>query len=603
MEAFIAALGVRVRPGGAAILRAMPAPDKRPRCSGGGSLIVPDTMRLRSTVRFGAVWLAGALLVAATLAEARQAQGEAAAAAPRDCRSVAEAEAKAASLDRDPRTAVRAVEIARACHHYPAAWQAAERLRELDPENVEALRLVGTVALEVWRIDAARQVFAELLAKPDVEPERALAELLPALAEGDTMVGAWAVFKSLLDRSTLSARHLMTLAGIACDVDDLKACRELIDAARAKGGGNDARSIRLSAATSAALGDEVRALEEASLLVQGDPQNHRFARIETLVSLDRLDEARQELLAIEAGTADPDTSAQQLDKFKAEADRRLALIALGNGDAAEAERRFTARLSGDRGAGEAVYYLAIIAEREGRKDVALQGYQRLVMAGAGLAARARAAHLLLETGDRAAAMKLFDELLGQGRTDAVEVELARSRAFASASLPDEAIGAVDAALQRFPSHPELLYQRAVLLDSSGRAREGIAVFEQLLAMRPGDPNISNALGYTMADRKRQLPRAEALIREALVLRPDNAAFLDSLGWARYRRGDRDSALPVLERAWRWSREPEIAAHWGEVLWRNGERDRARAVWARALLLAPDSKSLRETIERFADRRR
>lgn len=596
------ALGVRVCPGGAAILRAMPAPDKRPRCSGGGSLIVPDTMRSRSTVRFGAACAASVLLAASALAQTPP-QGEEPAAAPRDCRSVSEAEAQAASLDRDPRSALRAVEIARACHHHPAAWQAAERLRELDPENVEALRLVGAVALEVWRIDAAREVFAALLAKPDVEPERALAELLPELAEGDTTVGAWAVFKTLLDRSSLSARHLMALARMACDVDDLTSCRELIDAARAKGGGNDARSIRLSAAASAALGEAARALEEASLLVQGDPQNHRFARIETLVSLDRIDEARQELLAIEEGTADPDTSAQQLEKFKAEADRRLALLALENGDAAEAERRFTARLSADRGAGEAVYYLAIIAEREGRKDVALQGYQRLVKAGAGLPARARAAQLLLETGDRAAAMKLFDELLGQPRVDVIEIELARSRALSSAALPNEAIAAVDAALQRFSSHPELLYQRAVLLDSSGRSREGIAVFEQLLVMRPGDPNISNALGYTMADRKRQLPRAEALIREALVLRPDNAAFLDSLGWARYRRGDRASALPILERAWRLSREPEIAAHWGEVLWRDGERDRARAVWARALLLAPDSKALRETIERFADRRR
>lgn len=560
-------------------------------------------MRPRFTVRFGAAWLVSSLLSAAALAQAPQQGGDEPASAPRDCRSVAEAEVKAAALDRDPRAAVRALEIARACHHHPAAWQAAERLRQLDPENVEALRLVGTVALEVWRIDMARDVFTELLAKPDVEPERALAELLPELAEGDTLVGAWAVFKSLLDRSTLSARHLMTLARMACDADDLTACRELIDAARAKGGGNDARSIRLSAAASAALGDEAGALEEAALLVQGDPQNHRFARIETLVSIDRLDEARQELLAIEAGTADPDASPQQLDKFKAEADRRLALLALGNGDAAEAERRFTARLSGDRGAGEAVYYLAIIAEREGRKDAALQGYQRLVRAGAGLPARARAAQLLLETGDRAAAMKLFDELLGQGRTDAIEIELARSRALASAGQSIEAIAAVDAALQRFPSHPELLYQRAVLLDSSGRSREGIAVFEQLLAMRPGDPNISNALGYTMADRKRQLPRAEALIREALALRPDNAAFLDSLGWVRYRRGDRAAALPSLERAWKLSREPEIAAHWGEVLWRNGERDRARAIWARALLLAPESKPLREVIERFSDRRR
>jgi Flp pilus assembly protein TadD len=156
---------------------------------------------------------------------------------------------------------------------------------------------------------------------------------------------------------------------------------------------------------------------------------------------------------------------------------------------------------------------------------------------------------------------------------------------------------------RYPEHPELRYQRAVLLDLGGRSREGIAEFEQLLASRPGDATLQNALGYTLADRKRQLPRAERLIREALAQRPDNAAFVDSLGWVRFRRGDKAGALPLLERAWRLSREPEIAAHWGEVLWSMGDRGAARAVWARALLISPDSSPLRATIERLAGKDR
>jgi Flp pilus assembly protein TadD len=162
----------------------------------------------------------------------------------------------------------------------------------------------------------------------------------------------------------------------------------------------------------------------------------------------------------------------------------------------------------------------------------------------------------------------------------------------------EAVQGIDIALKRHPEHHELRYQRAVELDGAGRSREAIKEFEALLKERPDDANVQNALGYTLADRKRSLSRAERLIRSALEQRPDNAAFLDSLGWVRYRRGDKAGALPHLERAWRLSYEGEIAAHWGEVLWSMGDQAGARSVWARALVTAPDSKPLRATLERF-----
>lgn len=511
-----------------------------------------------------------------------------------DCRGAVDGYLAAGMTDRNPRVIERALQVSRACRNLPAASKSADRLFELDGENVEALRLVGLVALETWRLDLARKVYGALLSKPDVEPDRALADLLPELAEGDATHAAWLVLREVIPRETVSGSTLAALARIACNADDLNACLSLVQTARAKGAGSDARTIRMASAAFAAMGEEETALAEANLLVEGDPENHRFARVETLTALDRLDEAREELLAIER------ESTPGNERVAAEADRRLALLALVTGDEAEAERRFGARLAADRSSGEALYYLAIIAERRGLPDLALQGHRQLITAGAGLPPRVRAAQLLLARGDREEAMTILDQALRGGRIDAIEVEVVRSRALFDAGLTAEAFDALDQALDRFPDHPNLLYQRAVLLDAGDRTTEAVKVFEMLLKMRPGDGNIQNALGYTLADRKRQLARAESLIREAVTQRPDSAAFIDSLGWVRFRRGDKKGAVPLLERAWRLSREAEIGAHLGEALWAAGEKAKAREIWARALVIAPESKPLRATIERLAD---
>ena len=504
-----------------------------------------------------------------------------------DCRMASEGFEGDARASRDPAVAYRAVEIAKACAHLPAAWSSAQRLVELDPENVEALRLAGTVALEMARYDDARRIFGGLLGKPDVEPERALRDILPPLAEGDLAPAAWQVFPRILDRSTLSPQVVSVLARMACNADDLESCLSLIDEARARDGGRDAATIRLAATAAAALGDADRALAEAQLVAQGDPEEHRFAVVETLVALDRRDEARAEIDRI---AAEPDHAV--------EADRRLALLALADGDSAEAQRRFAGRLQRDQGAGEALFYLSLLAEREGRTDVALQGYQQLINAGAGLAPRSRAARLLVKRGEAPSAMRIFDGFLRSGRADFIDTEVARARALADGGMHAEAVQGIDLALQRHPDHPELRYQRAVELDAGGKTREAIKVFESLLAERPEDAAVQNALGYTLADRDRELRRAEKLIRSALAQRPDNAAFIDSLGWVLYRRGKLRDAAPVLERSWRLSQEGEIAAHYGEVLWKLGEQTQARAVWARALVTSPDSKPLRATIERL-----
>jgi predicted negative regulator of RcsB-dependent stress response len=71
-----------------------------------------------------------------------------------------------------------------------------------------------------------------------------------------------------------------------------------------------------------------------------------------------------------------------------------------------------------------------------------------------------------------------------------------------------------------------------------------------------------------------------------------------MGWVLYQQGDTESALDYLAEAWSAYPDPEVAAHYGEVLWVTGSRDQARIVWEEALDENPDHEILRETINRL-----
>jgi Flp pilus assembly protein TadD len=130
-------------------------------------------------------------------------------------------------------------------------------------------------------------------------------------------------------------------------------------------------------------------------------------------------------------------------------------------------------------------------------------------------------------------------------------------------------------------------------------KESVGALEDLLDERGEDPALLNALGYTLADHGLELPRAEGLIRKSLAVMPDNPAVLDSMGWVRFKRGDSKGALEHLKRAYSLARDPEIAAHWAEALWKSGATQEARAVLATALARHPDSEKLKATIARLA----
>ena len=131
-----------------------------------------------------------------------------------------------------------------------------------------------------------------------------------------------------------------------------------------------------------------------------------------------------------------------------------------------------------------------------------------------------------------------------------------------------------------------------------------ADLKRALAMAPDQPLILNYLGYSWVDQGKHLKEGMRLIEKAVQLKPDDGYIVDSLGWAHFKRGDFKEAVRYLERAVEIKPEdPTLNDHLGDAFWKVGREREARFQWNQALSLAPepeDAEKIKTKIERGLD---
>ncbi len=125
--------------------------------------------------------------------------------------------------------------------------------------------------------------------------------------------------------------------------------------------------------------------------------------------------------------------------------------------------------------------------------------------------------------------------------------------------------------------------------------------KKIIPLEPENADALNALGYSLTDQTDRHDEALMLIKKALTIKPNEAAFIDSMGWVMYRLKNLDEAVKYLRRALEMLPNDEVAAHLGEVLWMLGEKLEARGVWNKALELTPESNILERVINLLTDR--
>ena len=176
----------------------------------------------------------------------------------------------------------------------------------------------------------------------------------------------------------------------------------------------------------------------------------------------------------------------------------------------------------------------------------------------------------------------FDPALSDDQDATLSSILARS--LLEDGRAAEAEAATDGAMDRLPKHAAVLGRDlAFAYDELERFEDAERLREKLLERFPDDPQLCNTLGYGWANRGERLDEAEELVQRALGAEPDTAAYLDSMGWVRYKQARFAEAVDLLERgrAAPGGDHAVIVDHVGDAYHRLGDQAKAVRAWTEA----------------------
>jgi tetratricopeptide (TPR) repeat protein len=135
-----------------------------------------------------------------------------------------------------------------------------------------------------------------------------------------------------------------------------------------------------------------------------------------------------------------------------------------------------------------------------------------------------------------------------------------------------------------PKEKESVYfMRGAMFERQKKVDAAEAEFRKVLASNPEHSGALNYLGYMLVDHKLRVEEATEMIKKALEVDPDNGAYLDSLGWAYYQQGKFEEAEGLLTRALdRIGMDPTVHDHLGDVYFKLGKFKEAITQWQASL---------------------
>jgi len=494
---------------------------------------------------------------------------------------------EAAKKSQDPRVAERAVKVALYAQQSDQALLAARRWVALAPDNTEARQAVAALALRKGD-EATAMEQLNFLIDHSADPHQGYLAVLGLLAREPDKARAQKVMETIVKARDSSPDAHFAYSQLALHAENWDlALTEARRAQELKPGWADAVILEAQAELKLGHEDKAHAVITHALDEHPDDIELRKAYARLLVDKGDLDGARKQYEWLIKRQPDDGPTVYS-----------LALLTLQANRLSDAERYFERLLELEYQEQSAYYYLGAIAEENKDYDKAIDWYEKIEPGEHWLEVQIRLAKIEAETGKLAEARARLADLRETDPAHAQRLILVEGDLLVGVHHDDDAFKLYSQYLDAHADDLEVLYARSLVAESIDKLDVAEADLRRILAKEPGNARALNALGYTLADRTTRYEEARGYIEQAYAQTPDDAAVIDSMGWVQYRLGNLDKAREYLEKAYKLNDDPEIGAHLGEVLWSNGDRSGARAIWKKAREQAPDDETLLETIKRL-----
>lgn len=499
---------------------------------------------------------------------------------------------RAAMETPDARVAARASYIAVYGQRYEEALVLLERWEKLDPDDSEIARMYAITYLKLGQpLEAATYIQSILDTVEGNGHEKALAVKRLLAKEASTEDGLMVL--EALNKSAPGNQHMLLLqARYAAQLEKYDDALDLLDQVL-EIDSTQADVHIIKARILAAQGKQEQAMALIALVLMEQPDNDhlrlQYARM--LVEQRQFNQAKAQFNLLLKD--DPENADILLS---------LGLLNIETGELDEASTHLTHLVDMGQKQDIANYYLGRIAQNREEHKIAISYYLKVKSGDYVFDSKMRIAGLFARLGRVDEGLQQL-EVLAEKQTSwplRVRAYLAQGEILASKQRYAEGMEMYSRALQQKPDDADLLYARALMAEKVDRIDITESDLLKLLSAEPENANALNALGYTLADRTERLEEALDYIKRAAELVPDDPAILDSLGWVSYRLGNMQDALKWLGMAFERLEDAEIAAHYGEVLWKNNQRDEAEKVWKIGLENNSEHPVLLETMHRLKD---
>lgn len=497
-----------------------------------------------------------------------------------------------ARTTRDPRLAAQATRQAISMGEYNMALEMASLWVELAPDKADAQQTLGNLYVLQQQADKAIPHFQQSIALSQPEhTSLVLQQMSDTLLHYASKEDALAVMQQLSQDYPQSAAVALSYASVAGRLQEITTASTSVDRALSlRPDWEDAAVFKFNLLL---LQQQDQAAEDFALgflAKNRDSESLRITLARHYLQQDDMKQAEKQYRLVYR--QNPESAGTVL---------ALALLRLQAGDLDEAQQFLEQLLELQVNPDTARIYLGDIALKRDRLDEAEQWYRAVTASDQLFSARIRLAAVVKQRDGVDAALRELEAVFPENASEQVDLALLRNEMLSDAGRIEEAYAVMTEALEDQPDNVELLYARAMdaamMKDVAGLERD----LRRLLEIKPDHAHALNALGYTLADQTDRTDEAIKYVGMALKQKPDDPYILDSMGWVKYRMGDLDSAEQYLRRALALRNDPEIASHLTEVLWQQGARSEARAVWNKANEDFPGNKLLREVRERYLDK--
>lgn len=447
-----------------------------------------------------------------------------------------------------------------------------------DPENTTYLLFLANIYVQQEKLEDAVPIYEEILRlEPDSEiVSTRLGILYTHLDQYDV---AEKIFQDLLTKNPESYFTTLSLARLLKQKNEYK--EALIQYERAL-------TLNWSKELAFEIGyvySSQKNFDDALRIYTTITDNDNFderallSRIQTLLDLDKFDEAEKELHSLRQFSENPEKIEFILSKVFLQQEK------------VHEAREILHRLDKEEDNDEARYMLALIAYRESKYPESLEFIRRIRATSANHEEAVYLHVRILEKQEKTEqAIALLEKNVTREKSRSPLFYALLSSLYQDTGKKDHALATLQTAVTAYPGNYQLHFELGLMLEKQQRNQEALVQMEKVLELNPDHADALNFIGYTWADQNRNLGKALEYVLRANRIKPGNAFIIDSVGWTYYRLGEFDKAVEYLIKSISFEpADPHIFDHLGDTYSAMGNFQKALTAYEKAYELFKDQK--------------